>query len=158
MFCVFLFSTPASHSPLVLLGHSALPPPHGGSVCLSVGGSVYEHALFERAGSRHIDRPTCVCVLSVSVSVSMCLYPARSKSACSRLFSCSRLDYSHVAIPVCACRYICKTYIQTQTNEMYIHMWPYLCVHLDIYVCIYISFVCVCMYVFVCVCVSISGS
>ena len=31
MFCVFLFSTPASHSPLVLLGHCALPPPHGGS-------------------------------------------------------------------------------------------------------------------------------
>ena len=27
VFCVFLFSTPASHSPLVLFGHSALPPP-----------------------------------------------------------------------------------------------------------------------------------
>ena len=31
MFCVFLFSTPASHSPLFLFGHSALPPPRGGS-------------------------------------------------------------------------------------------------------------------------------
>jgi len=26
VFCVFLFSTPASHSPLVLFGHSALHP------------------------------------------------------------------------------------------------------------------------------------
>ena len=31
MLCVFLFSTPASLSPLVLFGHSALPPPRGGS-------------------------------------------------------------------------------------------------------------------------------
>ena len=31
VFCVFLFSTPAFHSPLVLFGHSALPPPRGGS-------------------------------------------------------------------------------------------------------------------------------
>jgi len=31
VFCVFLFSTPASHSLLELLGHSALPPPRGGS-------------------------------------------------------------------------------------------------------------------------------
>ena len=31
-FCVFLFSTPASHPPLLsFLGHSALPPPRGGS-------------------------------------------------------------------------------------------------------------------------------
>jgi len=27
VFCVILFSTPASHSPLVQFGHSALPPP-----------------------------------------------------------------------------------------------------------------------------------
>ena len=53
VFCVFLFSTPASHSPLVLYGHSALPPPRGGSASrvstqscqshVSLWGTCYSH-------------------------------------------------------------------------------------------------------------------
>jgi len=48
-----LFSTPASHSPLVLFGHSALPPPRGGSASRVSPQSCQSHEFIDEVCQTH---------------------------------------------------------------------------------------------------------
>ena len=125
VFCVFLFSTPASHSPLVLFGHSALPPPRGGSASRVSPQSCQSHESLW--GSWY----SLCCALSNDHLLYWNCYlyfewisgsnRNATGSVGSNTYTCIctlYIFYTNSYIQICECMCTCSPYLQVHSNQI----------------------------------------
>ena len=101
MFCVFWFSTPASHSPLVLFGHSALPPPRGGSA------SRVSPRSCTALTFKGIHRPRCLTPNEMCCSV--CCTATHCNTHCNTATHTATLSHHETCCSVCCTATHCNT-------------------------------------------------